>query len=136
MQTTLINNSDIGNEIVLLNALQIEDPIQSIKYYLEALSEKDTQLKNGINNPRKNFDGCWEYIQSRAKKHLNSRSGHVPPLTIFGWAIHYFVESEKLLNDELGKTTSTTKTVKPIKRPVETAEERLKRMNEKFASLV
>lgn len=58
----------------------------------------DDQLKRAIEKENKTIDKCWKYIMSKAKEHLNSKSGYIEEDVILGWAIHYFIEEDEVLN--------------------------------------
>src|SRR5690606_13266850 len=99
-ENSLKSNSQGGNmeninQQALLKAIEIEDPIISIKTYLEMVSEYDSHLKNALISIDKSYEKCWEYIQKKAKEHLNSKSGNIPPSIIYGWSIHYFIEKNE-----------------------------------------
>lgn len=97
----LENQTDVGfNEQALLKAITVSNPIDSIRTYIELISKQDSQLKESLIDESKSYENCWEYIQNKAKQYLNSKSGHIPPQTIFGWAIHYFTESSDVINKE------------------------------------
>lgn len=100
-------NEQINNEI-LLKAMMAEDQMSAIKIYCEETAKSDLQLKNALDDPTKSYDKCWSYIMGKAKQHLQSQSGHVMPNVVFGWAIHYFIEPDDIIEKEVGKIQSTT----------------------------
>src|SRR5690554_2242090 len=105
----LPNQTDVGfNEQALLKAITISNPIDSMKTYIELISQQDNQLKESLSDETKSYESCWQYIQNKAKQYLNGKSGHVPPQTIFGWAIHYFTESLDVINKEFTSTVQTS----------------------------
>ena len=87
-----------------------EDQLSAIKIYCEESSVFDKQLRDSLNSPEKSYENCWAYIMEKAKQHLGSKSGHVMPNVVFGWAIHYFIESNETIESEVGKikTSKTT----------------------------
>jgi hypothetical protein len=99
-------NEQKNNEI-LLKAMMAESQIEAIKIYCEERSKFDDQLEKALKDPDKTYEDCWDYIMARAKKHLNSKSGHVMPNIIFGWAVHYFTEPVDVIEDEVGKIKTT-----------------------------
>lgn len=134
--------SDIGfNQLALLKAIEISDPIESIKAYLEISSETDSQLKQSLSSNDKSYSSCWNYVQIKAKNHLKSKSGHIAPSVIFSWSIHYFIESkETILNEieSLGGSSSKQQSIQvnqKIEIPVESAADRLNRIKNRFNSV-
>ena len=84
----------------LLESMKHTDPVQSVKVYLEVIRSTDSQLDEALKNSEKSFEKCWTYIQAKAKKELESRSGAISSVVVFGWAIHYFTESAETLAEE------------------------------------
>jgi hypothetical protein len=84
----------------LLESMKQTDPVQSVKVYLEAIRATDPQLDESLNNPEKSFEKCWTYISAKAKKELENKSGAISSVVVFGWAIHYFTESDETLAEE------------------------------------
>lgn len=95
-------NEQKNNEL-LLKAMMAEDQLSAIRIYCEERSKFDDQLEKALKDPDKSFEECWDYIMKKAKKHLNSKSGHVMPSVVFGWAVHYFTEPTDVIEDEVGK---------------------------------
>lgn len=103
---------------ILLEAMQKPDQMAALRFYVEETSKIDEQLLQGLEDKDKTYEKCWTYIQSKAKEHLKSTSGHVMPSIVFGWAIHYFTESSDALEKEFGKLKSNP-VVKETKKPTE-----------------
>lgn len=95
-------NEQKNNEI-MLKAMMAEDQLSAIRIYCEESAPFDEQLQESLKNPDKSFEKCWAYIMEKAKTHLKNQSGHVMPSIIFGWAIHYFIESNEIIEKEVGK---------------------------------
>jgi len=126
-------NEQMNNEI-LLKAMMAEDQMSAIKIYCEETAKYDSQLKNALSDPTKSFDKCWSYIMGKAKQHLQSQSGHVMPNVVFGWAIHYFIEPDEMLEKEVGKIQSLTKKsvkVSKTKQPVKKIDVKNETKNQK-----
>ena len=96
-----LNQSASNNEIVN-KAVQAQDEISAIRVYCEERSKFDEQLAKGLEDKSKNYDKCWSYIMTKAKIHLHSKSGHIMPSIVFGWAVHYFTESDEDIKKEVG----------------------------------
>lgn len=128
--------SDVGfNREAYLQAIEIEDPIKSIRTYLEIVSVEDPQLKESLLSIDKSYEKCWQYIQSKAKEHLNNKSGHISPATIFGWAIHYFIENDTDLKTESKSVIIKDTKTNPVVSSNETASERMNRIKNQLKSL-
>lgn len=94
---------------------------------IEFLNEQiktDEQLRAAIDKEEKTIEKLWRYIETKAKKVLNNKNGGIEKSEVYGWAIHYFIESEETINEELGlnkqkstrvqtKTTKQKEQVKP-----------------------
>lgn len=102
-------NEQKNNEI-LIKAMMAESQTEAIKIYCEETAKHDTQLAEGLKQTDKDYDKCWSFIMAKAKSHLSSKSGHVMPSIVFGWAVHYFTESNDDLEKEVGKISSKEKT--------------------------
>lgn len=132
--------TDVGlNQVAYLKAIEISDPVTSIKTYLEIVSKEDVQLQEALISIDKSFDECWAYINTKARNYLNSKSGHVPPSTIYSWAIHYFIESDEFLSKETGISQSTSvkkQTIQKVHHSIETPTERMNRIKNQFKSII
>jgi hypothetical protein len=107
-------NEQKNNEL-LLKAMMAEDQLSAIKIYCEERSKFDDQLEKALKDPGKTYENCWEYIMEKAKKHLNSKSGHVMPSIVFGWAVHYFTEPNDVIEEEIGKIIKNKKPIEDLK---------------------
>ncbi|MDG0887886.1 Dam family site-specific DNA-(adenine-N6)-methyltransferase [Paracholeplasma manati] len=88
--------------------------IEAIKQYLMTKSETDTQLKQAIESMednKKSYQSMWDYIFFQAKKELRGTNGALPDDVIYGWAIHYFIETNEVINEEMGKKEIQAKPV-------------------------
>jgi len=132
--------TDVGlHQTAYLKAIEISDPVTSIKTYLEIVSKEDKQLHDALISINKSYDKCWAYINSKAKNYLKSKSGHIPPSTIYSWAIHYFIESDEFLSKETGANI-TVPVKKESKQNIqltnETSAERMNRIKNQFKSIM
>ncbi len=96
-------NEQISNEQIIMKAMMAEDSMSALKIYCEERAKFDDQLASGLKDESKNYEKCWSFITAKAKKLLNGKSGHLMPSVIFGIAVHYFTESNKDLEKEVGK---------------------------------
>ena len=72
--------------------------------YLEEQRNKDNQLEEAMSKAEENkktSEDMWEYIQNKAKESLGGQNGAIDSETVFGWAIHYMVESKENLAKEI-----------------------------------
>lgn len=81
----------------------------AIKMFIEETAKIDAQLSEALKDKSKDFDKCWNYIVSKAKKELNGHSGYIQPSIVFGWAIHYFIEKDESLEKEVGSLNTVEK---------------------------
>lgn len=58
----------------------------------ELIKAKDDEEKSAI--------GLMEYILSKAKAEINGNAGMIENDVVFGWAVHYIIESEDILKKE------------------------------------
>lgn len=86
-----------------LNAIlaTAKDEKEVIQKYLDEFSKEDPQVKEGLQNEKKDINECWDFIVNKAKKELNGKNGFLNPNTVFGWAIHYYTEEKEKIDEEL-----------------------------------
>jgi hypothetical protein len=94
----------MNEQEIMTNAMMEDNYIDAIKSYVEIKSKNDEQLLKALDNEKKTYELCWSYIMKKAKDRLNNKSGHIMPSIVFGWAIHYFIEDESILEKEVGKS--------------------------------
>ena len=78
--------------------------------YLGQQRKQDKQLDEAMNKAdenKKTSEDMWGYIQNKAKETLGGQHGAVDSETVFGWALHYMLES----NEELAKEMPQPKAV-------------------------
>ncbi|AUD65401.1 hypothetical protein BK011_06745 [Tenericutes bacterium MZ-XQ] len=124
----------MNEQEMMTNAMMKENYIDAIKSYVENKSKNDEQLLKALDNEKKTYEKCWSYIMRKAKDHLNNKSGHIMPSIVFGWAIHYFIEDESVLEKEVGKSIDNETTVKP-KSQKEVKVQKEEKKNKSFETL-
>lgn len=63
------------------------------KMLLEYLEKNASDvLVDKINDGKKTFTGCWNFITAEAKKEATNKCACIPDYKVFGWATHYFEE--------------------------------------------
>ena len=68
------------------------DPVKlAIKKHLDERAKNDELFAKSYAKQNKNFDECFNYIVSEAKK-LGGNAIYVPDEVVFGWAVHYYDE--------------------------------------------
>ncbi len=70
---------------------------QIIVDHLNSIAASDTQLKKAFKDETKNVEDMSKYITDLAREELKNKNGYISSGTVFGWAIHYWTES----NDNL-----------------------------------
>lgn len=91
-----------------------------IQKYLEEVSKEDSQVKEGLQNEKKDINECWDFIVNKAKKELNGKNGFLNPNTVFGWAIHYYTEEKETIDEELKLLGASKTKTKEIEKKEET----------------
>lgn len=89
--------------------------------YLEGLIDGgDTGLEEAIIKSEKTINECYKYIEFKAKELAHGeRTCMVDDATVFGWAVHYYVDNEQALEEmkpkKVEKTPAPKKDDKPKK---------------------
>jgi hypothetical protein len=97
----VLEMNELQNKQLMINAMmQAKDQKDALMIYCNKVAESDEVLKKSIESEEKDFDKCWNFIEAKAKEHLKSKSGSVNPMIVFGWAIHYFLETNETLEKE------------------------------------
>jgi len=89
-----------NKQVMIYAMIESKDQKDALMIYCNKMSENDDILKKAIESDEKDFDKCWSFIEAKAKEHLKNKSGSVNPVTVFGWAIHYFLETNEVLEAE------------------------------------
>lgn len=94
--------------------------------YLVEESKKDEQLKNGIMQENKTIIKAWEYCNYKAREYLENKSGGIKDSVVVGWAIHYFTENDKVIEEEMGRVIND-----PVKMPEKSKQTEPKKLTNK-----
>jgi|SRR5690625_288537 len=94
--------------------------------YLVEESKKDEQLKNGILQENKTIVKAWEYCNYKAREYLENKSGGIKDSVVVGWAIHYFTENDKVIEEEMGRVIND-----PVKMPEKSKQTEPKKLTNK-----
>ena len=104
-----------GIERIKVLASDIKDKplLKIIEYLLTRTDMNDKYL-----NEEKNLKQMVEFIKSNAKKHAQNGIAMIEDETVYGWAIHYFDETNKdlELSNENKQDTVKEEIKKPIKK--------------------
>ena len=80
--------------------------IQRVADYLVSAAQKDEQLKNAIDQMdenKKTLDLMWSYIVNKAKEQLSGKDGAIEDSMVYGWAVHYMIETNEMIQEEMPK---------------------------------
>lgn len=66
--------------------------------YLE--ENASDELVEKINAGKKTLAGCWDFIVARARAKATGRCACIEDVEVYGWAVHYFEESDEDLKKE------------------------------------
>lgn len=81
---------------------------QVVLQYLE--SNASDVLAEKINNGSKTLEGCWNFIESQAKKKAKGQNCVCcTDQEVFGWAIHYFEEDSIKEGEKIKAPAETVK---------------------------
>lgn len=77
-----------------------------ISGYLKQQAEIDQNLADGMKAECKSMEGCIKYITERAREMADEVGrAAVEDAVVYGWAVHYFIESEDTIKAEIEKIT-------------------------------
>lgn len=91
---------------------------------------------DGINTSKKKTQQMTHYIKEKAREYLKGKDGYVDPNIVYGWARHFYEESDTVINNELKSmgvvnTSSVEKTNELVKQyKADKAEEKKKDDNQ------
>lgn len=103
------------------NLVKIETDKQVIKVAEYLITREDMDEK--YLNENKNLGGMFKYITERAREHAEDGCAWVEDDTVYGWAIHYWDESEEdLRKEKINRDKLSKKETKVSKK--ETSEEK------------
>jgi len=69
--------------------------VQKVLNYVKSQAEIDNKLADRILLDTKTADKMWDYIVAQARKLAINNSAMVEDDTVYGWALHYFIEEDK-----------------------------------------
>lgn len=84
---------------------------KTIDFLIEQI-KTDDQLRTSIEKEEKTVDKLENYIMTKAREMLKNKEGGIEKEVIYSWAIHYFIETEETINEELGQNQSPVKEIK------------------------
>ncbi len=108
------------------------DNKKRIKDELIKLSSSDEQLKKGLEDTTKNIDGCFKYITNKARTKVVNGCACISDDVVFGWAIHYYIESNEDLCNETKKESEELKEQKAKEMKEKQAEKNIENVGEWF----
>jgi outer membrane PBP1 activator LpoA protein len=80
----------------LQNKLKHKDKnIQKVLDFVKEQAAIDEMLANKVLLETKTIDKMWNYITSEARKMAVKNTAIVDDQTVYGWALHYFIEVEQ-----------------------------------------
>lgn len=57
--------------------------------------------EEGIDTSQKKTQRMTYYVTEKARQYLKGKDGYIDPNIVFGWARHFYEESETVINNEL-----------------------------------
>lgn len=79
----------------------------TIGNYLKEQAEQDEMFKAKLDNEEKSLIQCFDYIKSKAQKQSKNGCAMIKDEVVFGWAVHYYDETNEklgLIEKEVEKT--------------------------------
>lgn len=79
----------------------------TIGNYLKEQAEQDETFKAKLDNEEKSLIQCFDYIKSEAQKKSKNGCAMIKDEIVFGWAVHYYDETNEklgLIEKEVEKT--------------------------------
>lgn len=78
----------------------------------------DELLADALKNEKKTIKGCFSYVTAQARKKAVGQCAMIEDAVVYGWAHHYYIESEETIQKELAPKT-TPKADTNVKKAVE-----------------
>ena len=106
----------LGIERIKILGSEVKDKalLKVIEYLVSRADMNEKYL-----NEEKSLKQMVEYIKSEAKKQAVNGMAMIEDEEVYGWAIHYFDET----NEKLGLKVETKNIVKPLEKSIKEAEE-------------
>ena len=79
----------------------------------------DELLADALKNEKKTIQGCFSYVTAQARKKAVGQCAMIEDAVVYGWAHHYYIESEETIQKELAPKV-TQKADTNVKKAVET----------------
>lgn len=82
-----------------------------VNQYLQNMAEHDEAFAERFANKEKSIEKCCDYIVNQARKQAVKSAAVVQDDVVFGWAAHYYQETNEDLANEGKEKTKTTNTI-------------------------
>ena len=106
----------LGIERIKILGSEVKD--KALLKVIEYLVSREDMNEKYLNE-EKSLKQMVEYIKSEAKKQAVNGMAMIEDEEVYGWAIHYFDET----NEKLGVKVETKNIVKPLEKSIKEAEE-------------
>ena len=106
----------LGIERIKILGSEVKD--KALLKVIEYLVSREDMNERYLNE-EKSLKQMVEYIKSKAKKYAVNGMAILEDEVVYGWAIHYFDET----NEKLGLKVETKNIVKPLEKSIKEAEE-------------
>ena len=106
----------LGIERIKILGSEVKD--KALLKVIEYLVSREDMNEKYLNE-EKSLKQMVEYIKSKAKKYAVNGMAILEDEVVYGWAIHYFDET----NEKLGLKVETKNIVKPLEKSIKEAEE-------------
>lgn len=106
----------LGIERIKILGSEVKD--KALLKVIEYLVSREDMNEKYLNE-EKSLKQMVEYIKSEAKKQAVNGMAMIEDEEVYGWAIHYFDET----NEKLGLKVETKNIVKPLEKSIKEAEE-------------
>lgn len=95
---TPIQGSDtIVVQLMLKQAQDGWDMTKCVEYYVNWVAEQDEVFAERMKSKEKNTKDCISFINSQARKQIKGSQGHINDVQVYGWAVHYYTETNEAL---------------------------------------
>lgn len=113
-----------------------------VNQYLQNMAEHDEAFAERFANKEKSIVKCCDYIVNQARKQAVKSAAVVQDDVVFGWAAHYYQETNEDLANEGKEKTKTTNTIDDkvsctvsISKSIPTKKSPVKKENSKYIEL-
>ena len=77
---------------------------QKLQDYLNDYAKEDKAFAKSLSDKEKSFEKCWEYVRFKAQKQAVNGCACIEDEDVYNWAVHYYDESNKTIETEMGKS--------------------------------